>query len=121
MTTRSSSRNFSSPSMLKISAMGFFARLTISLSVSTKSQPNCLAIFLATRDFPVPENPVITILPVSLFISTTENLSQYMRKAILEQGIRSAFDFEVIAIWLLLEQAKSQDAFRQGSSCLYPI
>jgi len=44
-----------------------------------------------------------------------------MRKAILEQGIRSAFDFEVIAIWLLLEQAKSQDAFRQGSSCLYPI
>ena len=112
--SRSNSRNFSSPSLLKISAMDFFARLTISLSVSIESQPNCLATSLATRDFPVPENPVITILVVCLFIFT-KILSQYMRKAILGQGIRSVFDFEVIATRLLLEQAKSQDAFRQGA------
>src|SRR4030043_1820029 len=84
--SRSSSRNLPSPSSPKISAIGLPVCLTISSSVSRKSQFNLRATSSATRDLPVPEKPVITrlVICLSAFI---DYACQYIEKPGLEQEL----------------------------------
>jgi hypothetical protein len=88
--------------------MGFFARLTISSSVSIKSQPNCPATSLATTDLPVPENPVITILLAWRFISKNKNLWSVYEKSHIGARAQPVLDFEMIALGEALKMSIAQ-------------
>src|ERR1044071_9520821 len=60
--SRSSWRNAASPFCAKISVTDFPVRSSMSVSVSMKSKPSCVARILPTDDLPVPMKPIRAML-----------------------------------------------------------